>query len=152
MLRLNKLCLLVAWAITCFLFYGVAVHADENDQYTKLSFSKPVEIPGRILPAGTYVFKLANRDDLNTVQVFNADGTRLYATLQTVPAERVGPAGSTIVTLAERSEVGSVALMKWFYPGNTVGHEFVYSPQEQQQLAQSRQQTIPAKETAEAGD
>ena len=42
--------------------------------------------------------------------------------------------------------------MKWFYPGNTIGHEFVYSKHEEQQLAQDRQQTILANHTAEAGD
>ena len=152
MLRLSKLCLLVAWAITCFLFYGVAVHAEEADQCTRLTFSKPIEIPGQVLPAGTYVFKLANRNDLNTIQIFNADGTRLYATLQTIAAERGDPADNTIVTLAEQPDGGTTALLKWFYPGNTIGHEFVYSQQEQQQLARSRQETIPAKETAEAGD
>lgn len=152
MLRLNKLCLLIAWAITCFLFYGVAVHAAEADQYTKLTFTKPVEIPGQVLPAGTYVFKLANRDDLNTVQIFNADGTRVYATLQTNPTERMEPTGSTTLTLAERPSGEPAALLKWFYPGNNVGHEFVYSQKEQQQLAQARQETFPTKETAEAGD
>ena len=149
---MNKLYLLVAGAITCFLFYGVAAHADEADQYTKLTFSKSVEIPGQILPAGTYIFKLANRDDLNMVQIFNADGTRVYATLQTNPTERMEPTGNITVTLAEQPDGGPAALLKWFYPGNTIGHEFLYSRQEKQQLAQSRQQTIPVKETAESGD
>lgn len=151
MLRMNKLYLLIAWAITCFLFYSVAAHAEEADQYTKLTFSKPVEIPGQALPAGTYVFKLQNRDDLNTVQILDAAGTRVYATLQTIPAERMESADSTTVILAEQPD-GTVALVKWFYPGSTIGHEFVYSHQEKQQLAQSRQATISAKETAESGD
>lgn len=151
MLRMNKLYLLIAWAITCFLFYGVAAHADETDQYTKLTFSKPVEIPGQSLPAGTYVFKLQSRDDLNTVQILNVDETRVYATLQTIPTERMEPAGNTMVTLAEQPNSGTVALVKWFYPGSLIGHEFVY-PKQEQQLAQSRQQTIAVKETAEAGD
>jgi len=45
--------------------------ADEWDQKTVFTFSGPVEIPGQVLPAGTYVFKLADSpSDRNIVQVF----------------------------------------------------------------------------------
>ena len=36
------------------------VRADEWDKKTIVSFSAPVQIPGTVLPAGTYVFKDAN--------------------------------------------------------------------------------------------
>ena len=49
-----------------------AVRADEWDQKTVLTFSAPVEIPGQVLPPGTYVFELADSSsDRNIVQVFN---------------------------------------------------------------------------------
>src|SRR4051812_35868546 len=32
--------------------------ADERDKKTVVTFSAPVELPGKALPAGTYVFKL----------------------------------------------------------------------------------------------
>src|SRR5262249_41527355 len=85
-----------------------------------------IEIPGQVLPAGTYLFKLADADNLNLVRVLNADGTRLYATLQTVPAEPMNPSGNTVVTLAEQSDERQAALFKWFYLGRATGHEFVY--------------------------
>jgi hypothetical protein len=37
-----------------------AVRADAWDQKTVFTFSAPVEVPGQLLPAGTYVFKLAD--------------------------------------------------------------------------------------------
>jgi hypothetical protein len=44
--------------------------ADEWNQATKLTFSGPVEVPGRVLPAGTYWFSLMNDDsDRNIVQI-----------------------------------------------------------------------------------
>ena len=44
--------------------------ADESDQKTTFSFSRPVEIPGQVLQAGTYVFKLADSGaDRDIVQV-----------------------------------------------------------------------------------
>jgi hypothetical protein len=149
-MKFSKLAFVVAFVLTAILFAEVAVHAEEADQSTKLTFSAPVAIPGQILPAGTYLFKLASKDNLDLVQIFNANGTHLYASVETVAAERMEPTGDTVVTLAKQTN-GPAALVKWFYPGNTFGHEFVYSKQEQQ-LAQDRQQTISVKETAQAGD
>jgi len=151
-MRFKKFAFVIAFVLTAVLFAEVALHADEADESAKLTFSKPVEIPGLVLPAGTYLFKLADRNDLNLVRVFSSDGTRLYATLQTVSAERMDPAGDTLITLAEQSNGRPEALMKWFYPGSTSGHQFVYPKQQEQRLAQSRQQTIQVKEAAEAGD
>ena len=151
-MKINKLALLIAFAIASVLFLEVAARADETDQSTRLTFNQPIEIPGQILPAGTYLFKLADPDDLNVVRIFNSQGTRLYATLQTVTAERAKPTGDTVVVLADQPEGRPETLLKWFYPGNTSGHELVYSKQEEQQLAQDRQQTIVANETAQAGD
>jgi hypothetical protein len=34
--------------------------------------------------------------------------------------------------------------VKWFYPGHETGNEFVYSKQQEKELAQDKQQTIVA--------
>jgi hypothetical protein len=151
-MKINKIALLIAFAISSVLFMEVVAHADEADQSTKITFSQAIEIPGKILPAGTYLFKLADPNDLNVVHIFNSEGTHLYATLQTITAERPKPTGDTVVVLAEQPEGRPETLLKWFYPGNTSGHELVYSKQEEQQLAQDRQQTVRAEQTAQAAD
>jgi hypothetical protein len=151
-MKIKKVALLIGFAIASVLFLEVVAHADEADQSIKITFSQATEIPGQILPAGTYLFKLADPNDLNLVDIFNSEGTRLYATLQTVTAERSRPTGDTVVVLAEPPDGRPETLVKWFYPGNTSGHELVYSKQEEQQLALDRQETITAKETPQAGD
>jgi hypothetical protein len=151
-MKINKVALLIAFAITSVLFLEVVAHADEADQSIKITFSQPTEIPGQILPAGTYLFKLAGPNSLNLVRIFNSDGTRLYATLQTNSAERSKPIGDTVLVLAVQPEGRPETLVRWFYPGSTSGHELLYSKQEEQQLAQAQLQTITAKETPEAGD
>jgi hypothetical protein len=151
-MKINKVALLIAFAIAAVLFLEVVAHADEADQSINITFSQAIEIPGQILPAGTYMFKLADPNDLDLVRIFNSEGTRLYATLQTATAERAEPTGDTVVVLAEQPDGRPETLVKWFYPGNTSGHQFVYSKQEEQQLAQDRQQTIVVKEPAQAGD
>ena len=151
-MKINKLALLIAFAISSVLFLEVAARADEADQSIKITFNQPIEIPGQVLPAGTYLFKLADPNDLDVVRIFNSQGTRLYATLQTITAERAKPTGEAVVVLADQSEARAETLVKWFYPGDTSGHELVYPKQEEQQLAQARRQTIVANETAQAGD
>ena len=151
-MKINKLALLIAFVIASVLFLEVAARADEMDQSTKITFSQPIQIPGQILPAGTYQFKLADPNDLDLVRIFNSEGTRLLATLQTITTERAKPTGDTAIVLAEQPEGRPETLVKWFYPGNTSGHELVYSKQEEQQLAQDRQQTTVAKQTAQAAD
>jgi hypothetical protein len=144
-MKINKGYIAVGLIIAFTLFFELAAHADEFDQATTISFSEPIQIPGQVLPAGTYLFKLANRDsDLNTVQVFNADRTVLYATLETIGTGRQEATGDVVVALAEPGAGQPDALLKWFYPGRETGHEFVYPSQKEKELAQDKQQTIVA--------
>src|SRR5271168_5360603 len=77
--------------------------ADDWDQKTTFTFSGPVEIPGQVLPAGTYVFKLADSSsDRNIVQVFNRDENHLYGTFLAIPDYRLRPADKPIITFDER--------------------------------------------------
>ena len=143
-MKINKRYIAVGLIIAFSLFFGLAAHADESDEATKITFSEPIQIPGQVLPAGTYLFKLASGDDLNVVQIFNADRTVLYATLSTIATERPEPTDHTVVALAEQGAGQPDALVKWFYPGREIGNEFVYPGQKEKELAQDKQQTIVA--------
>ena len=144
-MKTNKAYFLIGLIIASALFFEVAAHADEYDLTTKLTFSQSIQIPGKVLPAGTYLFRLANNSsDRHIVQVFNSDGMVLYATLMAIPTERREATGQSVVTFAEQGNGQPEALLKWFYPGETTGNEFVYSKQVEQQLAQDRQQTVEA--------
>ena len=130
--------MIASFIIAFTLIFEVPAHANDENQMTKLTFSQSVQVPGRILPAGTYQFVLATNDsDRNIVEIFNADGTELYATIQTISAQRGRKAYGTSVTLAQRPNGQPEALVTWFYPGNDIGHEFVYSKQVESELAQA---------------
>jgi hypothetical protein len=88
---------------------------------------------------------------LNLVQIFNADGTHLYATIQTISAERMRPTANSVVTLAEQTNGGPDVLVKWFYPGSTRGDEFVYPRHQEEQLTHDRQKTIAGTEPTPTG-
>jgi hypothetical protein len=150
-MKISKRYIAVGMIIAFTLFFELAAHADESNQATTITFSQPIQIPGQILPAGTYSFKLLDSNsDPNVVQIFNSDQTHLYATLQTVATERQDPTGDTAITLAEQGAGKPDALLTWFYPGRETGHEFVYSGQQEKQLAQDTQQTIVANQPTNA--
>jgi hypothetical protein len=154
-MKTNKLSLILGLVIASIAFtltFTAIGHADEFDQSTTFTFSAPVRIPGnKVLPAGTYLFKLADSDfDQNIVQIFNSEGTRLYATVLTNPTDRPEPTGDTKVTLAEQEPGRADALLTWFYPGRLTGHEFVYSRHEEEQLAHDTQQTVAANQQTAA--
>jgi hypothetical protein len=146
-MRTNKLSIIIGLIIAAIAFtltFDILGHADEYDQSTALTFSAPIQIPGqKVLPAGTYLFKLADLvSDRNVVQIFNSEGTRLYATVLAIPTERQEPTGDTTLILAEQGPGRPDGLLTWFYPGRLTGHEFVYSAREEEVLAQAKQQTI----------
>lgn len=100
--------------------------ADEWDKRTVLTFSQPVEIPGRVLPAGTYIFQLADSAaNRHIVQVFTSDG-RIIASFLTIPTIRRTPADDTRVAFQERRAGGAFPMKKWFYPGDLDGEEFIF--------------------------
>jgi hypothetical protein len=139
----NKIFFIVGLVIAFVFMFEFAAFADSSDQETKLTFSQPVEIPGQVLPAGTYVFELADHgEDLNVVQVYNADRSHLYATLQTFSAERPQATDRTAISLVDQGAGQPYALLKWFYPGQITGNEFEYPKQEEKNLANEKQQTI----------
>jgi hypothetical protein len=141
-MKISKLSMIAGFIIAFTLIFELAAHADELNQSTKISFSEAVQVPGRILPAGTYQLVLAssgiNRD---IVRIFNADGTELCATIQTIPTERARETDGTSITFAQRLGQPD-ALVTWFYPGMQTGHEFLYSKREETELAQDAKQTF----------
>src|SRR5258707_5583870 len=114
-MKINKGYIVVGLIIAFSLFFGLAAHADESDQSTAITFSQPIQIPGLVLPAGTYLFKLADSNsNQNIVQVFNADGTVLYATLQTIAPEPQEPTGHNVAALATQGARQPDDPLQWF--------------------------------------
>jgi hypothetical protein len=140
-----KSCATIAFLIACLIALPAA-RADESNQATKLTFNQSVQISGRVLPAGTYWFVLANVNSRDVVQVFNSDRSALYATFLTVNAERLNTTDGTAITFVEResAQPQPQSIVYWFYPGRTIGHEFLYPKRVRKELAKDKQVTAVA--------
>jgi len=94
------------------------------ERTVRMTFMQPVEIPGKVLPAGSYLFEELELG--KTTRVWKADGRHLVGTFDTVPFEQQKPAGSSAVLLKKGVDNAPVRIDTWFYQGDTIGSEFVY--------------------------
>jgi hypothetical protein len=142
----------VALALTGLGLAAASARADEWDKKTLITFSQAVEIPGHVLPAGTYMFKLAeSMSNRHIVQVFTADGSQILATVMTIPDYRLRATDQTVIKFGEVPPDSAEAIRAWFYPGNTIGQEFVYPKARAIELAIAAQAVVPALD-ADVGD
>ena len=136
----NVSAIITSLFLACVVWSPLA-RASVYNQMTELAFTTAIEIPGQILPAGTYWFVLkADNSSRDIVQIFNADRSKLEATLLTVPAYRQQWTSRTELRFAERPQPKPEALLEWFFPGEQTGHEFLYSKKHEAEFARDTRQ------------
>jgi len=128
--------------LLAFLVMLPVVRADEWNQAVRFTFSQPVQIPGQVLPAGTYVFEMVSNINHEFVRISNADRTNVIALIPAIPTQQRGLSGKPAIILAERRESQPEAIVAWSYPGRVEGHQLLYPKQMQNELAKDKQETI----------
>jgi len=107
--------------------YAAAQSAVLPDRMTFVTISAPVSVPGMVLPAGEYMFRLADTQaSRNVIQIYDKDRSKLFATLITVSAERNEPSDESVITFRETPSDQPPALRYWYYAGEKGGQEFAY--------------------------
>ncbi len=101
--------------------------ADSRDKKTILTLPEAVELPGVVLPPGTYVFKVPDFYYRNVVNIYSADETKLLATVIGVSAERLQGTDRTALRFGESRTESGGKLETWFYPQDKTGREFLYT-------------------------
>jgi len=125
-MKLNQKLITAAVATATLFLTNPSVRAQEIGFQGKITatFSAPVEVPGEVLPAGTYVFEMLKPGTLT--RILSADEKHIYATVLTVPDEQREPPGDASVILKKNDQGGPERVDAWFIPGDPVGCEFVY--------------------------
>jgi LPXTG-motif cell wall-anchored protein len=101
--------------------------ADPWDKKTILTVNKTIQVQDRVLPAGTYVFKLLDSpSNRHVVQIFNEDQSHIIDTVLAIPNYRLQPTGHSRFLFYETPPGAAPALHAWFYPGDNFGQEFRY--------------------------
>src|SRR6266481_2665569 len=63
------------------------------------------------------------------------DKKKIYTTMLAVPNQRLEPSDKPIVLFSERASGSPQAVKVWFYPGETIGNEFVYPRSQAMKIA-----------------
>jgi hypothetical protein len=139
---------ITAVACTALLLGAASTTAQTSDRTTFVTFSGPVSIPGKTLPAGTYTFRLADSPaDRHIVQIFDKEQSKILATLLAVPAERNQAEGEPVITFRETPADRPPALRYWYYAGEKSGNEFVYPKSQAMMIARASGEGVMAIET-----
>jgi hypothetical protein len=124
-MKLNYKPILVALTVAVLASLAIRAEAAPMERAIRLSFSQPVEIPGMVLPAGSYVFEDLQLGGLT--RIWDANGLHVLATVLTVPTERREPEENNSVILKENGQHAPERVDAWFAPWESIGSEFVYA-------------------------
>ena len=129
---MKKEVFLVTCAVAALTCMAASAYAQGPiDKRTRFTFSQPIALPGVMLPAGTYVFQLADPNgSRNVVQVLSEDGSESYAMLHSIPAHRFDMPDEPEIDFMETPSDAPDAVKIWWHPDETVGHEFIYPEEE----------------------
>lgn len=110
-----------------------------RSQDTFFTFSQPVELPNATLPAGSYLFQLADSpSNRHIVRVMSRDRQKLFTTVMAIPAYTLdSPPDEPQIRFMETPAGGPNVIRIWFYPGRSTGHEFVYPRSQAVRLAKA---------------
>jgi hypothetical protein len=117
---------------------------EPTDQRTYFTFSAPFELPGgKSLPAGRYTFRIVDSpSNRHIVQIMSEDGKQMHATILAIPAERQDPPDDPEVRFMETAANQPPAIRTWWYPGRTIGHEFIYPKDQARRLAAKQREPV----------
>jgi LPXTG-motif cell wall-anchored protein len=117
---------------------AIPASADERNKKTTITFNAPVAVPGMVLPAGTYVFRLLeSATNRNIVVVYNAEETHAYTMILAIPNYRLRPVDEPVLRFKEGLRGAPDALHAWFFSGDQWGQEFVYPKTEAALIAEN---------------
>jgi hypothetical protein len=145
MTKTRTILAMIAVAAGIAMFAPAAIAQDNFNRKTVITFSKPFEVPGMVLPAGTYTFQLADTlVDRHIVSISSADGKQQIAMAMGIAVNRVDTTTKTVITFNEVAPGAPETIRTWFYPGRNAGVEFVYPKQRALELAAISKVIVPA--------
>jgi len=123
--------------------------AQPADKLTYFTFSGPIALPGTTLPAGRYAFRIVDTTtSRKVIQVLSDDEKKPYAMMNTIPDQRRDPAKDATVSFYETPAGTPAAVKSWWYPGESIGYQFIYPRAQARQIAQSTHKPVLTTKTA----
>src|ERR1043166_1067457 len=123
--------------------YATTALAQTEDKRTYFTFSGPVALPGATLPAGRDEFRIVDTTtSRKAIQVLSDDGKKPYSMSNTIPDQRRDAPKDATVSFYETPAGTPAAVKSWWYPGETIGYQFIYPRAQARQIAQNTKQPV----------
>jgi hypothetical protein len=105
--------------------FHAAAQVGPLTQVNRLTFSRPVSLPGVTLAAGTYMFQRDANPNTNIVRVLTRNyETMIYLGITTTVAR---PAGfRDTISFGEAAPGRATPIIAWYPVGSGQGHQFLY--------------------------
>lgn len=138
----NKLRILCGLLATVALTATMAT-ASRDDRKTALTVNDRIEVPGYILTPGEYTMEITEGVTANRVVLFRDSEGELMTSTMALPAQRADGSG-TKFTFYEMPTNHPPAMRTWFYPGETIGLEFVYPESRSAIISKHARRNVPS--------
>jgi LPXTG-motif cell wall-anchored protein len=146
MKRVTLITTALVFAVVAVLATRALAQETNVQERSFITFSNTVEMPGVTLPAGTYVFRLADTPQRNVVQVLSQDENKVLGQWLFVQHERPEVTGDTVIMFKENAENTKPAVQYWYFPGEKIGKEFVYPKDQAEKIAERTGQKVRTNE------
>ena len=112
-------------AVALALMVAGSAMAHSSNHENRLTFSRPVALPGVVLPAGSYTFDVASDTAPDVVVVRNRTKVFYMGVTNQVLRPTWMPSGG-LVMIGEAPANEAPPITAWYEIGQSIGHEFRY--------------------------
>jgi hypothetical protein len=123
---ITRKCILIAFAASFGLFFASVLSAGPFNKTMHFTFSREVGLPGVVLPAGEYVFELADTSSRNVVVVRSSRRSHVYLQAITMPTQRPANMKEGTITFGEAPAGVPKPIVAWYPVAETTGYQFIY--------------------------
>jgi hypothetical protein len=130
---------------------GPVTRADDSVRQATVTIQSPEQVPGSVLPAGTYVFKQTGmQSGWAIVQIYSKDGSALVTTILAYPNPKVASNGQNVVVYPANG-LGNIPAMEGFvFTGDSTVEQFAYPKAAADQIGAANHTRIPTTGTDDA--
>ena len=130
---------------------GPAVRADDPAQQATVTIQSPEQVPGSVLPAGTYMFKKTGaQSGWVIVQIYSKDGSALVTTILAYPNTKVASNGQNFVVYPANGSGTIPAMEGIVFTGDSTVEQFAYPKAAADQIGAANHIRIPTTGTDDA--
>jgi hypothetical protein len=121
-----------------------AMRADDSVRQATVTIQSPEQVPGSVLPAGTYVFKQTGmQSGWAIVQIYSKDGSALVTTILAYPNAQVASDGQNCVVYPAIASGSVRAVEGIVFAGDSTVEQFAYPRATADQIGAANHIRIP---------